>query len=68
VTVRLSVLVLAKLPEVPERVTVPVPVVAVLPAVSVKLLEVVAGLGLKMAVTPPGKPEADKVTAPLKPF
>jgi hypothetical protein len=42
--------------------------VAVLPAVSVKVLEVVAGLGLKMAVTPLGRPEADKVTAPLKPF
>ena len=61
-------LVLVKLPEVPERVTVAAPVVAVLPAVRVKVLDVLAGLGLKMAVTPLGRPEADKVTAPLKPF
>ena len=68
VTVRPSVLVFVKLPEVPEMVTVAVPVVAVLPAVSVKVLEVVAILGLKMAVTPLGRPEADRVTPPLKPF
>jgi len=68
VTVRPSVLVLVRLPEVPEMVTVAVPVVAALPAVSVNVLEVVAGLGLKMAITPLGRPEADKVTAPLKPL
>jgi hypothetical protein len=62
------VLVLVKLPEMPEMITVAVPVVAVLPAVSVNVLEVVAGLGLKMAVTPLGRPDADKVTPPLKPF
>jgi len=59
---------LVRLPELPEMVTVVVPVVAALPAVSVKVLEVVAGLGLKMAVTPLARPDADKVTAPLNPF
>jgi hypothetical protein len=57
-----------KPPEVPVMVTVTVPVVAVLLAVSVKVLVAVAGFGLKDAVTPVGKPEADKLTLPLKPF
>jgi hypothetical protein len=71
ITLRLTVVVLVKLPEVPLMVTVAVPVVAVLPAVSVKVLEF-AGLlvlvGLKDAATPLGKPDADKATLPLKPF
>ncbi len=45
-----------------------VPVVAVLLAVSVNVLVAVAGFGLKEAVTPVGKPEADKLTLLLKPF
>src|SRR6267143_5170602 len=49
-------------------VTVTAPVVAVLLAVSVKVLVAVAGFGLKDAVTPLGRPEADKLTLPLKPF
>jgi len=49
-------------------VTVAVPVVAVALAVSVNVLVVVAGFALNDAVTPLGKPEADKVTLPLKPF
>src|SRR6266446_3939252 len=49
-------------------VTVTVPVVAVLLAVNVKVLVAVAGFGLNDAVTPLGKPEADKLTLPLKPF
>jgi hypothetical protein len=63
--------VFVKLPEVPVIVRVTAPVVAVLPAVSVSVLEfvglVVLG-GLKEAVTPAGKPEADKLTLLLKPF
>jgi hypothetical protein len=55
-------------PEVPVTVTVEVPVVAVLLAVRVNVLEVVAGFGLNAAVTPDGNPEADKVTLPVKPF
>ena len=49
-------------------VTVEVPVVAVLLAVSVKELVVVVEAGLKAAVTPLGKPDADKVTLPVNPF
>jgi hypothetical protein len=70
-TVKESVVVLVKVPEVPVMVTLTVPGVAVLLAVSVKVLEF-AGLvvlaGLKEAVTPAGKPEADKLTLPLKLF
>jgi hypothetical protein len=57
-----------KLPEVPVMVTETVPVVAVLLAVSVNVLVVVAGFALNDAVTPLGKPDADKVTLPLKLF
>jgi len=50
-------------------VTLNVPVVARLPTVNVKVLpEVVAGFGLKDAVTLPGNPEADSLTLPAKPF
>ena len=57
-----------KLPDVPVIVTVTVPVVAVLLAVSVSVLAAVVLFGLNVAVTPPGWPEADKLTLPLKPF
>ena len=67
-TVRLIDVVWVRLPDVPVTVTVAVPVAAVLLAVSVNTLEEVAGFGLKDAVTPVGKPEAEKVTLPLKPF
>jgi len=56
-----------RLPEVPVMVTVAVPVVAVLLAVSVSTLVDVAGLVPKFAVTPEGRPEADRVTLPEKP-
>ena len=49
-------------------VTVDVPVVAVLLAVSVRELVVVAEAGLKDAVTPLGRPDAEKLTLPVKPF
>ena len=49
-------------------VTVDVPVTAVALAVSVKELVLVAEAGLKDAVTPLGKPDADKLTLPVKPF
>jgi len=54
-------------PDVPETVTVTVPVAAVLLAVRVSMLVLVMLLGLKDAVTPLGKPDADKLTLPLKP-
>jgi hypothetical protein len=62
------VAVLVKLPEVPVMVTVTVPVAAALLAVSVNVLVAVAGFGLNEAVTPLGRPEADKLTLPLKPL
>src|ERR1051326_8644597 len=49
-------------------VTVAVPVVAVELAVKVTTLVDAVGLVPKLAVTPPGRPEADKVTLPVKPF
>jgi hypothetical protein len=49
-------------------VIVTVPEVAVLLAVSVKTLVVVVGFVPNEDVTPLGKPVADKVTLPVKPF
>ena len=63
-----TVVVFVKLADVPVTVTVTVPVAAVLPAVSVKVLVLAVLLGLNDAVTPLGRPEADKPTLPLKPF
>ena len=60
--------VFVKLPDVPLTVTVTAPVVAALPAVSVNVLVLVVLLGLNDAVTPLGRPDADKLTLPLKPF
>ena len=45
-----------------------VPVVAVASAVSVNVLVPVVLLGLKEAVMPLGRPEADKLTLPVNPF
>ena len=68
-TVNESVVELDKGPEVPVIGTVTVPVVAVLLAVSVKVLAPVELAGLKEALTPPfGKPGAKNDTLPLKPF
>jgi len=60
--------VLVKLPEVPVMVTGKVPVVAVLLAVNVKALDPVVLEGLKVAITPLGSADADKLTLPLNPF
>jgi len=62
------VAVFVKLPEVPVTVTVTVPVVAVLLAVKVSVLLLAVLVGLNDAVTPLGRPDADKLTLPLKPF
>ena len=67
-TVREIVVVLVTLPDIPVMVAVTVPVVAVPLAVNVNVLVLVALAGLKEAVTPLGRPEADKLTLPLKPF
>jgi hypothetical protein len=55
-----------RLPDVPVIVTVAGPVVAERFAVNVKVL-VVALVEVKAAVTPLGRPAADKVTLPPKP-
>ena len=44
------------------------PVVAALVAVSVNALVPVVLVGLKEALTPLGRPKADKLTLPVKPF
>jgi hypothetical protein len=49
-------------------VTVDIPAVAVLLAVSVKTLVVVVGFVPNAAVTPVGMPDADKLTFPVKPL
>lgn len=60
--------VLVKLPEVPVIVIVDVDEAAELLAVSVSVLLVLAVAGLNDAVTPAGRPDAARFTAPLKPF
>jgi hypothetical protein len=67
-TVREIVVVLVKLPDTPVTVTGTVPVVAVLLAVNVNVLLLGVLLGLNDAVTPLGRPDADKLTLLLKPF
>src|SRR5450755_4420667 len=67
-TVRLRGVVFVREPDVPEIVSGAVPVAAVADAVKVSKLLVVAGFGLKSAVTPLGSPEAERVTLPEKPF
>ena len=67
-TVRERVAVFVKLPDEPVIVTVTVPVAAALPADSVKVLVFAVLAGLNDAVTPLGKPDADKLTLLLKPY
>ena len=68
VTVSDTVVLRDTLPEVPVRVTVATPNVAVLDAAKVAVTElpVVAVDGLKDTVTPLGNPVATKLTAPVK--
>jgi len=66
--VRVIVVWLVRLPEVPVMVTVTVPMAAVADAVSVSAVEAGSGLELKEAVTPVGRPVAEKLTLPLNPF
>ncbi len=67
-TVKLMVVLVWRLPDVPAMMTVNVPVAAVLLALSVSVLAVAAGSGLNEAATPLGRPDADKLTLPLNPF
>jgi hypothetical protein len=66
-TVNTMVVLEVTLPEVPVMVTVDVPAVAELLAVSVSTLDAVVGLVPNEAVTPVGKPEAARVTLPVNP-
>jgi hypothetical protein len=66
--VRLIVVVCINEPDVPVIVTVDVPAVAVALAASVSTLDVLELAGLNDAVTPEGRPEAAKLTLPVKPF
>lgn len=69
-TVTATVVVSESVPDVPVMVTVTGPPVVALPlAVSVSTLEpLVVGFGLKLAVTPVGRPLAASVTPLLNPF
>jgi hypothetical protein len=68
VTVKEIVVVLVRLAQTPLIVTVNVPSAAVALAVRVSVLLLAVLAGLKDAVTPLGRPEADKLTMPLKPL
>ena len=68
VTVNATVVLAVRLPEVPLIVTVDVPTVAELLAVSVSTLDAVVGFVENDAVTPIGRPEAARVTVPVNPF
>ena len=61
-------MVLVRLPDVPVTVTMTAPIAAVLLAVSVNVLVPAVPLGLNDAVTPLGRPDAERPTLPLKPF
>lgn len=65
---RLIVVVIVRLPEVPVTVTVDVVSAAELAAVNVSVLALVVLAGLKAAVTPVGRPEALRATVPLNPY
>ena len=55
-------------PDVPLMVIVNVPVAARRPTFNVSVLDVCAGFGLNEAETRFGKPDAERVTDPVKPF
>jgi len=59
---------LDKVPDAPMIVTENVPTAAFAAAVNMTVLDAGSDGGLNEAVTPLGKPEAEKLTAPLNPF
>lgn len=67
-TVNVSLVVLLRLPDVPEMVSVEVPGDAEAPALSVSVLALLAVTGLKAAVTPALKPDTARFTRPLNPL
>jgi hypothetical protein len=66
-TVIAIVVLLVMVPDVPVTVTVELPSAAPAVALNVSVVVRVAAAGLKVAVTPEGRPETEKVTMPLKP-
>src|SRR5262249_28309781 len=66
-TVRAIIVVWLRLPLVPVIVTVAGPVVAVLDALSVRVVALPLDAGLKLAVTPAGNPLALNATLPPNP-
>jgi hypothetical protein len=67
-TLRVTVVCFVRVPDVPVIDILAVPMAAVPLAVSVNTLVLAVLLGLKDAVTPLGRPDADKLTLPVKPF
>src|SRR5260370_16642600 len=67
-TVRVSVVLFVKLPEVPEMVTKAVPIVAALPAASVKVLVPGVLAGFKRRVPPRGHPPTARPPPPPTPL
>jgi hypothetical protein len=66
--VTLTVVVLFSVPAVPVTVTVEVPAVAALDAISESVPGLLTVAGVNEAVTPFGRPDAAKLTLPVKPF
>ncbi len=66
-TTRETEAVCERLPLVPVIVTGKLPVEVVAVVLTVIVAEPVAGLGLKLALAPAGKPPVLKLTAPVKP-
>ena len=64
---RANNVVFIKPPDEPATVIVTVPMAAALLAVSVNVLVLAVVPGLNDPVTPVGRPDADKLTLPLKP-
>jgi hypothetical protein len=67
-TVRVRLVLCVSEPLTPVIVTVAVPAVAVVDAVSVNVADEVELVGLKLAVTPLGKPLAENPTVPVNPL
>lgn len=65
---RVIVTELVRLPDLPWMVMVAGPIAATALAVRVNILVLPVGFGLNEAVTPLGKPDADKLTLPVNPF
>jgi hypothetical protein len=68
VTDSIGGVVCARVPEVPVTIAFDTPVAAVPLAASVSVVVLAAGFGLKVAVIPFGKLDAEKDTLPLNPF